>query len=137
MTKEQLIAQLEGAKTLTSVVSIDTVVALIQQLDDAKAKVSDSFISEEFAQRISTKIEQALDYNSRDFVDTDTAEFSLGYDCKTIELDSVEINTYEIMKHVDAILFEFTNEDDEDEVDEEESRQLDHEEGRLLADFTE
>lgn len=120
MTKEQLIAQLEGAKTLTSVVSIDTVVALIQQLDDAKAKVNDSFISEEFAQRISTKIEQALDYNSRDFVDTDTAEFSLGYDCKTIELDSVEINTYEIMKHVDAILFEFTNEEDEEDEEPEE-----------------
>lgn len=117
MTKEQLIAQLEGAKTLTSVVSIDTVVALIQQLEEAKPKVNDSFINEELAQRISTKIEQSLDYNSRDFVDTDTAEFSLGYDCKTIELDSVEINTYEIMKHVDAILFEFTNEEDDDEED--------------------
>lgn len=116
MTKEQLIAQLEGAKTLTSVVSIDTVVALIQQLDEAKAKVNNSFINEELAQRISTKIEQSLDYNSRDFVDTDNAEFSLGYDGKTIELDSVDVNTYEIMKHVDAILFEFTaDEDDEEE----------------------
>ena len=117
MTKEQLIAQLEGAKTLTSVVSIDTVVALIQQLEEAKPKVSDSFISEELAQRISTKIEQALDYNSRDFVDTNTAEFSLGYDCRTIELDSVEIDTYEIMKHVDGVLNEFSREEDEDEDD--------------------
>lgn len=120
MTKEQLIAQLEGAKTLTSVVSIDNVVALIQQLDEATAKVNDSFIDEALAQRISTKIEQALDYNSRDFVDTDSAEFCIGYDGKTIELDTVEVNTYEIMKHVDAILFEFTaEEDEEDEEDEE------------------
>ena len=120
MTKEQLIAQLEGAKTLTSVVSIDTVVALIQQLDEAKAVINKGFINEELAERISTKIEQSLDYNSRNFVDTDSAEFSLSYDCKTIELDSVEVNTYEIMKHVDAILSDYTaKEDEEDEFKEE------------------
>ena len=120
MTKEQLIAQLEGAKTLTSVVSIDTVVALIQQLDEAKAVINKAFINEELAERISTKIEQSLDYNSRNFVDTDSAEFSLSYDCKTIELDSVEVNTYEIMKHVDAILSDYTaKEDEEDEFKEE------------------
>ena len=121
MTKAELIAKLEGAKELTSVVSIDSVIEALGMLEDAKAKVNDSFINEELAQRISTKIEQALDYNSRDFVDTDNAEFSLGYDCKTIELDSVEVNTYEIMKHVDAILFEFTAEEDEEDEDLEEA----------------
>ena len=114
MTKEQLIAQLEGAKTLTSVVSIDTVVALIQQLDEAKAKVSDSFINEELAQRISEKIERALYYNSQAFVDTDSAEFELDYD-NTIRLDRVDVDTTAIMEHITDVLDSFVVEEAKEE----------------------
>lgn len=122
MTKAELVSKLVGAKELTSVVSIDLVIEALGKLEDPKpaTKVSDSFISEELAQRISEKIERALDYNSRDFVETDTAEFSLGYDCRSIELDAVCINTYEIMKHIDGVLNEFSREEDEDEEEEEE-----------------
>ncbi len=122
MTKAELVSKLVGAKELTSVVSIDLVIEALGKLEDPKpaTKVSNSFISEELAQEISGKIERVLDYNSRDFVETDTAEFSLGYDGKTIELDTVEINTYEIMKHIDGVLNEFSREEDEDEEEEEE-----------------
>jgi hypothetical protein len=45
------------------------------------------------------EIELTLDYNSRDCVDLDTAEFSLGYDNR-VELECVEINVRDIMEHV-------------------------------------
>jgi hypothetical protein len=117
MTKAELVAKLEGVKEFTSVVSIDIVIAALGMLEDPKpaTKVNDSFIDEALAQRISEKIERVLDYNTRDIVETDTAEFSLGYDGRTIELDTVEINVSEIMRHVDAVLNEFTAEEEEEE----------------------
>jgi hypothetical protein len=116
MTKAELVAKLEGVKEFTSVVSIDIVIAALGMLEDPKpaTKVNDSFIDEALAQRISEKIERVLDYNTRDIVETDTAEFSLGYDGRTIELDTVEINVSEIMRHVDAVLGEFTAEEEEE-----------------------
>ena len=122
MTKAELVSKLVGAKELTSVVSIDLVIEALGKLEDPKpaTKVSVSFISEELAQSISSKIERALDYNSSDFVDTDSAEFSISYDNR-IELDRIDINTHNIMEHVDAILAQFTaaEEEDEDEFKEE------------------
>jgi hypothetical protein len=117
MTKAELVAKLEGVKEFTSVVSIDIVIAALGMLEDPKpaTKVNDSFIDEALAQRISEKIERVLDYNTRDIVETDTAEFSLGYDGRTIELETVEINVSEIMRHVDAVLGEFTAEEEEEE----------------------
>jgi hypothetical protein len=116
MTKAELVAKLEGVKEFTSVVSIDIVIAALGMLEDPKpaTKVNDSFIDEALAQRISEKIERVLDYNTHDIVETDTAEFSLGYDGRTIELDTVEINVSEIMRHVDAVLGEFTAEEEEE-----------------------
>jgi hypothetical protein len=116
MTKAELVAKLEGVKEFTSVVSIDIVIAALGMLEDPKpaTKVNDSFIDEALAQRISEKIERVLDYNTRDIVETDTAEFSLSYDGRTIELDTVEINVSEIMRHVDAVLGEFTAEEEEE-----------------------
>ena len=119
MTKAELVARLEGAKELTSVVSIDLVIAALGMLEDPKpaTKVSNSFISEELAQEISGKIERALDLYGRDFVETETAEFSLGYDNR-IELDSVEINTNAIMQHVSGVLEQFIEDEDDEEEEE-------------------
>jgi hypothetical protein len=118
MKKAELVAQLEGAKALTSVVSIDNVIALIQQLE-AEVKVEKVFsITQDLADDIAKKIERCLDNNSCDLVDTDSVEFELSYDNR-IELSRADVNVYEIMEHVTACLEEFVNEEDEEEATEE------------------
>jgi hypothetical protein len=116
MTKENLIAQLEGAKALTSVVSIDNVIALIQSIEPVVVVEKEFKLTPEFAEEIANKIERSLDYNSRDLVDIDSAEFELSYDNR-IELNSVEINMREIMDHVTASLENFVEEPADDIVE--------------------
>jgi hypothetical protein len=118
MKKADLIAQLEGAKALTSVVSIDNVIALIQQLE-AETKVEKVFgITQDLADDIAKKIERCLDNNSDNLIDTYNVEFELSYDNR-IELSRADINVHEIMEHVTACLEEFVNEEDEEEATEE------------------
>ena len=106
MTKLELIAKLEGAKELTSTVSIDLVLAAIGMLE-AEVKVEKSFgISQEFAEEIASKIESVLDNNQCDLVDRDSAEFELNYDNR-IELSGVDVNVYDIMSHITRCLEEF------------------------------
>lgn len=111
MKKADLIAQLEGAKALTSVVSIDNVIALIQQLDPEVRIEKVLGMSQELAEQIANNIERSLDYNSSDLVDLDTAEFELNYDNR-IELVRADINVSEIMEHVTASLESFVEEED-------------------------
>jgi hypothetical protein len=115
MKKADLIAQLEGAKALTSVVSIDNVIALIQGLEEVRVEKVLG-MSQELAEDIADKIERVLDYNSSDLVDRDSAEFELNYDNR-IELTQVDISVREIMTHVSAALDEFVIEEDEEETD--------------------
>jgi hypothetical protein len=116
MKKETLVAQLEAAKALTSVVSIDNVIALIQQLE-AEVRVEKVFgITQELAEEIANKIERCLDYNSNRLIDLDSAEFELTYN-NTIELTNVDIDVREIMDHVTASLEGFVVEEDEPETD--------------------
>jgi hypothetical protein len=120
MKKADLIAQLEGAKALTSVVSIDNVIALIQGLEEVRVETQLG-MSQELAEAVADKIERALDYNSSDLVDMDSAEFELNYDNR-IELTRVDISVREIMTHVSAALDEFViEEDEEDEINEADS----------------
>ena len=113
MKKADLIAQLEGAKALTSVVSIDNVIALIQGLEEVRVEKVLG-MSQELAEDIADKIERVLDYNSSDLVDMSSAEFELNYDNR-IELTQVDISVREIMTHVSAALDEFVIEEDEEE----------------------
>ena len=116
MKKETLVAQLEAAKALTSVVSIDNVIALIQQLE-AEVQVEKVFgITQELAEEIANKIERCLDYNSNRLIDLDSAEFELTYN-NVIELTNVDIDVREIMDHVTASLEGFVVEEDEPETD--------------------
>jgi hypothetical protein len=106
MKKADLIAQLEGAKSLTSVVSIDNVIALIQGLE-AEVRVEKVLgMSQELAEDIAEKIERVLDYNSSNLVDLSSAEFELNYDNR-IELTQVDSSVREIMTHVTEALDEF------------------------------
>ena len=123
MKKSELIAKLEGAKEVTSVVSIDLVLAALGMLEEPKANKGPVF-NQELIERLAEEIESALDYNCGDLVDTDTAEFSLNYN-NTIELDRVEINVRDVMEHVTAKMelvleaFESEAADEEAEAEEE------------------
>lgn len=112
MKKAELVAQLEAAKALTSVVSIDNIVALIQQLETEK-KVG---LTRELAEEIANKIERNLDNNSSDLVDTSSAEFEISYDNR-IELNSVDVNVSDIMDYVQNGLEEFIVDEAEDDSD--------------------
>ena len=113
MKKEQLISQLEGAKALTSVVSIDNVIALIQQLDPEVRIEKVLGMSQELAEEVAEKIERCLDYNSNSLIDFDSAEFELSYR-NEISLTSADVDVREIMDHVTASLEAFIIEEDED-----------------------
>jgi hypothetical protein len=120
MKKENLIAQLEGAKTLSSQVDIDKVIELLNQLEP-EVKVEKVFgMSQELADEISSKIERCLDNNASDLVDTDSAEFSLNYS-NCIELDCAQINVYDTMNHINYCLEQFIVEEEEEEEDIEEA----------------
>ena len=114
MKKADLIAQLEGAKALTSVVSIDNVIALIQQLDPEVRIEKVLGMSQELAEEVANQIEKCFDYNSSSLVDYDTAEFELSYR-NEISLTSVDIDVREIMAHVTASLESFIIEEEEEE----------------------
>ena len=113
MKKSELIAKLEGAKELTTVVSIDLVLAALGMLEDEVKVIG---ISQELAEDIANRIERTLDRNASDLVDRDSAEFELNYDNR-IELCSADVNVSEIMDHVTACLEEFVVEEEEDEED--------------------
>jgi hypothetical protein len=121
MTKETLVAQLEAAKGLTSVVSIDNVIALIQSIEDPAPVVIPARreFNADLIERIADEIENALDYNSGELVDKDSAEFSLNYDNR-VELDRVEVDVREIMDHVKAkldLILEAFEAEEQDEIE--------------------
>ena len=109
MKKEQLIAQLEGVKVLSTQVDIDKVIALIQQLESEKK----GGLTQDLAEEIAERIESSLDNNSSDLVDCDSAEFELNYDNR-IELTNADINVSEIMDHVASVLNRFIKEEEDE-----------------------
>jgi hypothetical protein len=116
MTKETLVAQLEAAKALTSVVSIDNVIALIQQLEETKIVTRTEFrlTNTMFERIMDTVIDAVDDLRNTQIADVDSAEFELSYN-NQIELTNVEIDREAITS---AISFEidrcFDIIDDED-----------------------
>ena len=93
MKKEQLVAQLEAAKALTSVVSIDNVIALIQQLEETKIVTRTEFrlTNSMFEKIMDTVIDAVDDLRNTEIADIDSAEFELSYN-NTIELTNVDID---------------------------------------------
>jgi len=113
MKKVELVAQLEAAKSVTSVVDIDKVIALINGLDDVTTVTK---LNPELINEISNEIERVLEYNCGDLVDTDNVEFSINYG-NVIEVDSAQINVYDTMDHINAVLQQFELEDKEEDED--------------------
>ena len=116
MKKENLIAQLEGAKALSSQVDIDKVIELLNQLEPEIVVETKLGMSVELAEDVANKIERALDYNSGDLVDVDSAEFELDWN-NQIRLNRVDVNVSDIMEHVTASLDSFVVEVPEETED--------------------
>ena len=113
MNKNELITQLETAKTLSSTVDIDKVIALIKQIE------TPTTISAELGNEMVTRINRALDYNndSGRLVDLDSAEFELNYN-NQIELTGVNVEIDSIMEHVTDIIDEYVELEDDEDIEE-------------------
>ena len=112
MKKETLVAQLEAAKSVTSVVDIDKVIGLIQELELPKATT----LSSEMVEEISNRIESCLDHNNEDLVDKDQVTFDISYG-NQLEVEDVYVDVYKIMQHVTAILEEYESEDEVNNIE--------------------
>ena len=117
MKKESLVAQLEAAKALTSVVSIDNIVALIQQLEAEQVESKTFLLNEQSFDKVMDIVENAVNnLRTRDLVDFDDAEFELNYN-NQVELTDVRIDTDriidEIRESMENIFEETTDEDEE------------------------
>ncbi len=116
MKKESLVAQLEAAKALTSVVSIDNVIALIQQLEPEQVESKTFLLNEQSFDKVMDIVENAVNnLRTRDLVDFDDAEFELNYN-NQIELTDVRIDTDRIIDEIRESMeniFEETTDEDE------------------------
>ena len=121
MKKESLVAQLEAAKALTSVVSIDNVIALIQQLEPEQVENKTFLLNEKSFDKVMDIVEKSVNsLRTRDIVDFDDAEFELNYN-NTIELTDVRLDTDSIINDIREALeniFEETADEDEEDGEE-------------------
>lgn len=118
MKKAELVAQLEAAKALTSVVSIDNIVALIQQLEAEQVESKTFLLNEESFDKVMNIVERAVNnLQTRDIVDFDDAEFELRYN-NVVELTDVRIDTDRIIDEIRESMeniFEETVDPEEDD----------------------
>jgi uncharacterized protein YqgV (UPF0045/DUF77 family) len=115
MKKESLVAQLEAVKTLTSVVSIDNIIALIQKLEPEQVESKTFLLNEKSFDKVMDIIDNAVNnLHTRDLVDFDDAEFELNYN-NTVELTDVRVDTDNIINNIREALeniFEETADED-------------------------
>jgi hypothetical protein len=119
MRKEELVAQLEAAKALTSVVSIDNVIALIQGLDPEVVTKTELRMTQKMFDAIGDVIESAINsMNNDDVVDLSSAEFELDYH-NTVKLVNVDVDGDNIFDAIqNALDRNFEIVEDEDDSDE-------------------
>ena len=105
-------------------------------LEEAIAKVNDNFssvftkedvisllsgikpeskLTPELSEQIQNRIEQCVDRNIDYLVDYDNVSFEINYQ-NQIEATDVSINIYTLMDHIGAIMSDFVEEDEEEEV---------------------
>jgi hypothetical protein len=118
MKKEEIVAALDGIKNMTSVVSIHSILEMLEKMEPEVRIEKVLGFSQEVADELFNRIEKSLDYNADDLVDTDSACFELYYN-NQIELSSASINVYDTMKHIEACLDEFVMEAEEEVEDDE------------------
>ena len=122
MKKSELIAKLEGAKELTSVVSIDLVLAALGMLEDEAPK-GFSLKGAQF-ELLMDKIQEAVDnMDRRDLVDKSSAEFELDWN-NCISLNDVDIDTSYIYNEIRESLEELVEADEEEEEEDDLPQQI-------------
>ena len=119
MKKENLIAQLEGAKALSSQVDIDKVIELLGQLEPEVVVETKFAITPELADELQYAIRNCLDYNSDDLVDVDSAELELDWN-NQIRLNRVDVKVDDIVDHVTGVIETYVVEEEAEEEAEEE-----------------
>ena len=121
MKKESLVAQLEAAKALTSVVSIDNVIALIQQLEAEQVESKTFLLNEKSFDKVMDIVDNVVsNLRTRDLVDFDDAEFELNYN-NQVELTDVRLDTDSIINDIREALeniFEETADEDAEDGEE-------------------
>jgi hypothetical protein len=117
MKKIELIAKLEGAKELTSVVSIDLVLTALGMLEDETPQPKGfSFKPSQF-EMLMDKIQQAVDnMDRRELVDRSSAEFELDWN-NTISLNDVEVDFDYVYNSIREELEELVEDEEEETVE--------------------
>ena len=115
MKKNELIAKLEGAKELTSVVSIDLVLTALGMLEEETPQPKGfSFKPEQF-EMLMDKIQNAIDcMDRRELVDKDSAEFELDWN-NTISLNDVGVDFDYVYNSIREELEELVEDEEETE----------------------
>jgi len=116
MKKAELVAQLEGAKALTSVVSIDNVIALIQQLEEGQAVKPEYSITAKLFTRVVDIVEDSIgQMSTHSVVDFESAEFELDWNNR-INLTDISLDTDYIYNEIrEQLEFAFDIVDEEEE----------------------
>ena len=123
MTKETLVAQLEGAKALSSQVDIDKVIELLNQLVPEQVVRTEFKMTPEAFESFIDKVNDAVDCLRQDHVvDRDSASFGISYN-NQVELEDVDIDIDYIQNSIREDLessieiIQDESEDDDDETD--------------------
>ena len=98
MTKAETLAALKNQ--LDSFYSLEQVIKIIEGIDPDPGT---STLTEELCDTIMGSIENCFDRCGSDFIDLQSAEFELGYDGKSIELSTVELDVNEIMHSIGRV----------------------------------
>jgi hypothetical protein len=131
MKKEELLAKLEVAKEVTSVVSIDLIISALNELE----LPTKTGITQELADEIANRIELCLDRNADDLVYKDNITFSLNFG-NQLEIDEAQIDVGETMEHITACLEEFVVEEGMEEIiQDEDVIEVSNETGHTLPGF--
>ena len=125
MTKETLVAQLEGAKALSSQVDIDKVIELLNRLVPEQVVRTEFKMTPEAFDSFIDKVNDAVDGLRTDrVVDRDSASFGISYN-NIVELEDVDIDIDYIQNSIREdlessieIIEDEAEEEDEDEADE-------------------
>ena len=111
MKKNELVAQLEAAKALTSVVSIDNVIELILGLEEEKKGFS---LKGAQFEMLMDKIQQAVDnMDRRELVDRESAEFELDWN-NVVSLSEVGVDFDYVYNSIREEVEELIEEEEEE-----------------------
>ena len=118
MTKAEFIAKLEGAKELTSVVSIDLVLAGLNMLEpEVKVETVVGLNAKSFEEVMDAVGSACRNLRTSRAVDFDSAQFSMNYN-NQVELEDVDLDTDFIEDSIREELENLLVEEDEDDNEE-------------------